>query len=175
MSTHKRPYWYLSGAFWFGSITGCRRATADLAGCCCKRRLQSPSQYHLRVLGEFPLSDNNDAVVPMLLIESTMAHDAARSGSDRSALTKRRGPAVFEIRTWAGLDLMQLTAALGAEFNSTQIHMRPLDILVDSIGLGLGVVERLRELKLPERRINASESPSMKGRRSTCGPSRGFP
>jgi hypothetical protein len=120
----------------------------------------------LRVLGELPLSDDDDdddAVVPMHLTESAMARDVARLGSDRSALTKRRGTAVFEIRSWAGLDLMELTAAIVAEFYSTQMHPRPVLILVDSIGLGLGVVVRLRELKLPARRINASESPSMKG------------
>ena len=94
-----------------------------------------------------------------------MGRDAARLGSDRSALTKRRGPAVFEIRTRAGLDLMQLTAAIVAQFNSTQMHLRPVVILVDSIGLGLGAVERLRELKLAARWINASESLSMKGAR----------
>jgi hypothetical protein len=35
--------------------------------------------------------------------------------------------------------------------------------LVDSIGLGAGVVDRLRELGLPARGINVSESPAMGG------------
>ncbi len=70
---------------------------------------------------------------------------------------------MFEIRTWAGLDLMELKAAIVAQFNSTQMHLRLVVILVDSIGFGLGAVERLRELKLPARWINASESPSIKG------------
>jgi len=34
---------------------------------------------------------------------------------------------------------------------------------VDSIGLGAGVVDRLRELGLPVRGINVAESPSMRG------------
>jgi hypothetical protein len=39
---------------------------------------------------------------------------------------------------------------------------RPDEILVDVIGLGAGVVDRLRELKLPARGINVGESASMK-------------
>ena len=41
--------------------------------------------------------------------------------------------------------------------------MQPTEILIDSIGVGAGVVDRLRELGLPVRGINVSESPSMKG------------
>ena len=37
---------------------------------------------------------------------------------------------------------------------------RPREILVDSIGLGSGVVDRALELGLPVRGINVSESPS---------------
>lgn len=137
---------------------------------------EESNAYRVRVLGEFPLSDD-DTVVPMHLIESAMSRDVveddrapaiwaldvARFGSDRSVLAKRRGQVVYEIKKWAGLDLMQLTGAIVAEFNSTQMHLRPVEILVDSIGLGSGVVDRLRELKLPCRGINVSESPSMKG------------
>jgi phage terminase large subunit len=39
--------------------------------------------------------------------------------------------------------------------------VRPTEILVDSIGLGAGVVDRLRELGLPARGINVSESPAL--------------
>lgn len=41
----------------------------------------------MRVLGEFPLSDDDDAIVPMHPIESEMARDVARIGSDRSVPT----------------------------------------------------------------------------------------
>jgi hypothetical protein len=41
--------------------------------------------------------------------------------------------------------------------------MRPVEILVDSIGVGAGVADRLRELGLPVRGVNVSEMPSMKG------------
>jgi hypothetical protein len=39
---------------------------------------------------------------------------------------------------------------------------KPDEILVDVIGIGAGVVDRLAELKLPVRGINVSESPALK-------------
>lgn len=137
---------------------------------------EDSNAFRVRVLGEFPLSDD-DTVIPMHLIEASMARDlvederapaiwaldVARFGTDRSALAKRRGQVITEIKRWSGLDLMQLTGAVVAEYQSTAHHLRPVEILVDSIGLGSGVVDRLRELKLPCRGVNVSESPSMKG------------
>lgn len=137
---------------------------------------EESNAYRVRVLGEFPLSDD-DTVIPMHLIEAAMARDlveddkapaiwaldVARFGTDRSALAKRRGQVITEIKRWAGLDLMQLTGAVVAEYQAQPTHLRPVEILVDSIGLGSGVVDRLRELKLPARGVNVSESPSMKG------------
>ena len=137
---------------------------------------EDSNAFRVRVLGEFPLSDD-DTVIPMHLIEAAMARDlvederapaiwaldVARFGTDRSALAKRRGQVITEIKRWAGLDLMQLTGAVVAEYQAQPHHLRPVEILVDSIGLGSGVVDRLRELKLPCRGVNVSESPSMKG------------
>jgi len=117
-------------------------------------------------------------VIPMDLLESALHRDVAASksapmvwgldvarfGSDRSALCKRQGNVVTEsIRTWKNLDLMQLTGAVVAEFNALAPSEQPREILVDSIGLGAGVVDRLRELGLPARGINVSESPAMGG------------
>jgi len=67
------------------------------------------------------------------------------------------------VRRWRGLDLMQLTGAVVAEYEALSHEERPVEILVDSIGLGAGVVDRLRELNLPARGINVSESPAMGG------------
>jgi hypothetical protein len=70
---------------------------------------------------------------------------------------------VAPVKTWKGLDLMALTGAVMHEWESTDHRDRPVEILVDSIGLGAGVVDRLRELKLPARGINVGESPAFKG------------
>jgi hypothetical protein len=133
--------------------------------------------YRIRVIGEFPKGDD-DTVIAMDLLESALHRDVAASqsapmvwgldvarfGSDRSALCKRQGNVVTEsIRTWKNLDLMQLTGAVVAEYNVLPPSQQPKEILVDSIGLGAGVVDRLRELGLPARGINVSESPAMGG------------
>ena len=52
-----------------------------------------------------------------------------------------------------------MTGAIKAEYDSTD--EKPLEIFVDSIGLGAGVVDRLRELGLPAFGINVAESPAM--------------
>ena len=138
---------------------------------------EESNAYRVRVLGEFPRSDD-DTIIPMELLEAAIHRDVARSdvaqtvwgldvarfGSDSSALCKRAGNAVLEpVRRWRGLDLMQLTGAVVAEYEALTHEERPVEILVDSIGLGAGVVDRLRELNLPARGINVSESPAMGG------------
>jgi phage terminase large subunit len=55
------------------------------------------------------------------------------------------------------LDLMQLVGAVKSDFDTTPPSKRPVEIIVDSIGLGAGVLDRLRELGLPARGLNVSE------------------
>lgn len=135
---------------------------------------EDSNAYRVRVLGEFPRGDD-DTVIPIELVQTATDRDVtpfgnvvwgvdvARFGTDASALCKRRQNAVMEpVRVWRGLDTMQVTGAIVAEWEATDPKVRPLDIMVDSIGLGAGVVDRLRELGLPARGINVSESPAMK-------------
>ena len=135
---------------------------------------EDSNAFRIRVLGEFPRSDD-DTMIPMELIEGARTRDVggnkfapvvwgldvARFGSDSSALCKRQANVVLEkIRVWKNLDLMQLTGAVVAEYEALEEDQQPSEILVDSIGLGAGVVDRLVELGLPARGINVSESPS---------------
>lgn len=136
---------------------------------------EDSNAYRVRVLGEFPLADD-DTVIPFSLVEMAMNRDievdeyapvtygvdVARFGSDKSALAKKKGNVIIDIKKWAGLDLMQLTGAIKAEYDAEDFKDRPLHIYVDSIGLGSGVVDRLRELGLPAIGINVSEAPAMK-------------
>ena len=136
---------------------------------------EESNAYRIRVLGEFPRSDD-DTIIPMELLELAKHRDVevsksakliwgvdvARFGGDRSTLAKRQGNGLVEpIKVWKNLDLMQLTGAVVAEWEALAPSQRPHEILVDSIGLGAGVVDRLRELGLPVRGINVSESPAM--------------
>jgi len=135
---------------------------------------EDSNAFRVRVLGEFPLSDDN-TIIPYFLVETAQQRDievaddtrmvwgldVARFGSDATALCKRQGPIVTELRSWRGLDLMQTTGRVVAEYEALQPSKRPVEILVDSIGVGSGVVDRLRELDLPVRGVNVAESPSM--------------
>jgi hypothetical protein len=140
----------------------------------CRLRYGEESNvFRVRVLGEFPRGDD-DTVIPQELVTEAISRDVeptmfgptiwgvdvARFGMDSSALCKRKGNAVTEpIRLWRNLDTMQLTGAIKAEYDST--NEKPTEIFVDAIGLGAGVVDRLRELELPAYGINVAESPAM--------------
>ena len=135
---------------------------------------EESNAYRIRVLGEFPLADN-DTMIPIDLIDSAVNRDVsssptapivwgldvARFGSDSSVLCKRQSNVVLSVQSYRNLDLMALCGVVVHEFESSSV--RPAEILIDSIGLGAGVVDRLRELGLPVRGINVSESPSMAG------------
>lgn len=138
---------------------------------------EGSNAYRVRVLGEFPVADD-DTLIGLELAQGAIDRDVvqnpgapilwgldvARFGTDSSALCKRQGNVVLEpVKTWRNLDLMSLTGAVMHEYESADFKARPAEILVDSIGLGAGVVDRLRELKLPARGINVGESPAFKG------------
>jgi hypothetical protein len=143
---------------------------ADMAS----RYGEESNAFRIRVLGEFPKTDD-DTLIGFDLVDSAFHRDVstsedapivwgldvARFGTDSTALAKRKGNAVNEIRKWKNLDLMQTTGAVVAEYEAVKLEDRPIEILVDSIGLGAGVVDRLRELGLPARGINVAESPAM--------------
>ena len=133
--------------------------------------------YRVRVLGEFPAGDE-DAVIPLALIEEAVHRqvnqvegsmvwglDVARFGSDRSSLAKRMENTLTEpIKFWRGKDLMQLCGIVTEEYNRMKGWEVPNEILIDSIGVGAGVVDRLSELGLPARGINVAETPSIQTR-----------
>ena len=136
---------------------------------------EESNAYRIRVLGEFPLADD-DTIVPFHLVDAAVHRDiepddhatviwgldVARFGSDKTALAKRQGNTITEINSWQGLDLMQTVGRVKAEYDGLPMSIRPSEIMVDVIGRGGGVVDRLRELGLPVRGINVAESPSMK-------------
>lgn len=130
--------------------------------------------FRIRVLGEFAVADD-DTVIGLELVESSFGRDVevdeeaeivwgldvARFGSAFSVLCKRQGRVVTHFQDWKNLDLMQLTGAVKADFDAIRPSERPVEILVDSIGVGGGVVDRLQELGLPAIGINTAEAPSM--------------
>jgi len=170
--THNR----LKAGWWTLKVScaDCSRVSAAYLDEMAARYGADSNAYRVRVLGEFPLRDD-DTVIPLELVEAAMHRDVegsvsapavwgldvARFGADASALAKRRGNVVSEVRTWRGLDLMQTCGVVKHDYDSLPREERPAEILVDSIGLGAGVCDRLRELGLPARGINVAESPSL--------------
>ena len=134
--------------------------------------------YRVRVLGEFPTGED-DSVIPLHLCESAIARnvepseafrpvwglDVARFGDDRTALAKRRGNVMLEpVKSWSGLDTMQVAGTIVDEYRTTPDDEKPSQIVVDSVGLGAGVVDRLNELRLPVMGRNVGEQPAAKER-----------
>lgn len=131
------------------------------------------NRYRVRVLGEFPKSED-DVVIPLDLIEAAELREAApienimpvwgldvaRFGNCRTALCKRRSTVVLEQKYWAKRDTMEVAGLIVAEYEDTKSDERPAQILVDSIGIGAGVVDRLSELGLPVTGINVGEQPA---------------
>lgn len=139
---------------------------------------EDSNAFRVRVLGQFPLQDD-EAFIGRNLVEAATTRDVqmvpvpirawgvdcARFGRDKSALVMRVGNIVEEdgIHVWGGLDTMAVTGRIAHLYNGLPISQRPSEINVDVIGIGAGVADRLRELGLPARGINVSESASMSG------------
>lgn len=142
---------------------------------------EESNQYRVRVLGEFAKRDD-DVLIPADLVDDAMTRDialdadaplmygldVARFGDDRSVLCKRVGSVVTGFKVWRNMDLMSLTGAVVNELREDGVdpggNARPHEIMVDSIGLGSGVADRLRELGFNCRDVNVSESAAMNPR-----------
>lgn len=128
---------------------------------------ENSNAYRVRVLGEFALKDD-DSLISAELVDTAMTRDVvldskvpivygvdvARFGSDRTVICKRQGNVVLGFKHWSGEDLM---GTVGRIVHEAGID-NPEEICVDSIGLGGGVADRLRELGHNVRDVNVSES-----------------
>jgi hypothetical protein len=131
------------------------------------------NKYRIRVLGEFPTADD-ETVIPLEWMiaaqhrEIAVPHvypvwgvDVARFGDDTSALCRRKGTKLLQpIQEWQGKDNVQVAGLIKAEFEACHPDERPVEILVDVIGLGAGVVDILYHQGLPVTGINVGEAPS---------------
>ena len=120
--------------------------------------------YRARVLGEFP-KQGEDTLIKLSDIEAavnravpgadgadevTLAVDVARFGADRSVILRRRGDRVEDIRARRHLDTMQVAAWVADAIG----ECNPAQVLIDEVGVGAGVVDRLRELGHTVRGVN---------------------
>lgn len=117
--------------------------------------LEDTPWWKAKVLGQFPESAS-DQLIPLALVERArgLAHtpdsreaaglDVARFGNDDSALVEGSGNGPEAVTVVHGHDTMAV-AGLGARF----LRDRRGTLAVDVIGVGSGVVDRLREQRLP--------------------------
>lgn len=129
----------------------------------------------VRCYGEFPLAED-DTLISLHAVEQASKRtveqpentpvvwglDVARYGDDASVLCIRKGRHLVSLQSWKKLSLMELSGRVLDLLNNADEP--PDEILVDSIGLGAGVLDRLRELDIPARGVNVSESPAMADR-----------
>ena len=117
--------------------------------------------YQASVLGEFPdsLDDNlvslaeaKAAVNRQLVVPehepAIFGVDVARYGGDASVVYRRQGSVARVLYRRQGVSTMDLTARLADLLEEDQAVDR---IVVDSVGVGAGVVDRLRELPVSRR------------------------
>lgn len=141
-----------------------------------QRRLQwgeTSTVYRNRVLGEFCSSDSS-GVIPLAWVEAAIERYNQRvdqgldrerftlvgvdvggggEGGDLTTMALRCGSEITEIRRSARGDTMATTGHVMGVLNAYGGSC-----VVDSIGIGAGVVARLRELDVPTEAFNAAES-----------------
>lgn len=127
--------------------------------------------YANRVLGDFHAGDE-DTVVPLRWAEAAMERwaewddagrpglpgphrdgvDVARSGEDKTVIAIRRGPVLAELRRSSKEDTMQTAGRVKGHLDSDP----EATAVVDVIGIGAGVLDRLREQGCKAEPFNAS-------------------
>lgn len=127
--------------------------------------------YRMRVLGQFPrvgiaqyisadmveeCFKNNLEYKEYYNYPKVMGVDIARFGDDKTAFVVRQGPKLLEIRTFKGLDTMEVASRI-AEYQA--IHQCSA-IMIDSVGIGAGVFDRTKDLKLPVVEVIVSQKSS---------------
>lgn len=99
-----------------------------------------------------PYSEIDDAVV--------MGVDVARQGSDESVIMIRigRDARTHEMKVYRESDTMQLVGKVAERYGEMEtLGFEPDVIFVDGVGVGGGVVDRLRELGFPVIEVNNGE------------------
>ena len=120
----------------------------------------------VRVKGQFPRASGNQLIGEDLvtsaagrsLHKSVYRHgakvlgvDVARFGDDQSVVIRRQGLAVLGIKKYREVDTMRLASIVGEEV----VKWRPDAVFIDEVGIGAGVVDRLRQLGFEVFGVNA--------------------
>jgi hypothetical protein len=137
-----------------------------------QRRLQwgeESAVYQNRVLGEFAASEA-DGIIPLAWVAAAnerwealsetedwgdltcVGVDVAGEGADRTVLAMRHGDAIRELRKFSRQDTMETAGHAVSAIAGTEAYA-----IVDVIGIGAGVVHRLREQGANVQSFHAGE------------------
>ena len=123
--------------------------------------------YDVRVLGNFP-SESEDQVIGLQAIEDAKAReisadrpvviscDVARYGSDETVIAVRQGNRVRIHKTYTARSLMETVGNIvdcAREYNAPGMR-----VVIDDVGLGGGVTDRLKELGVPVDGFNGGSA-----------------
>lgn len=147
---------------WVGRVEG-NRQISELAA--------QSSLFTSKVRGLFPDS-NTEGVIPLGWVERAMDRgrelansgevpvgrkvlgvDVADEGEDETTIAIRRGASIMEIRSYPNGDTMETTGRVVMALDEAHAFA-----VVDVIGVGAGVVARLREQKQKVSAFNAAKS-----------------
>ncbi len=118
----------------------------------------------VRVRGVFPRAASNQFIGDDVIFEAqrretppvdhapvVMGVDVARFGDDQSVILVRQGAAILHGESLRSLDTMQTAARVAEAVNK----WRPHAVMIDGVGVGAGVVDRVRQLGFRVTDVNA--------------------
>jgi len=119
-----------------------------------KRWGEESPRYLSKVMGDFP-EQSTDGLIPITAVREAVAReleavgpvelgvDVARFGLDKTVIYKRQGPVARIYKRMTKRDTMWVTGEVVKAIKDTDATL----VKIDDIGLGGGVVDRLRELR----------------------------
>jgi Ni2+-binding GTPase involved in maturation of urease and hydrogenase len=132
---------------------------------------EDSDHYRIGVLGAFPRTTNSQFIsaevvdnaihnnLPFLAFHNypiVIGADIARFGDDETVFVARQGPRVLNITQLKGLDTQEVAAALMEYHKEFPAKV----IFIDAIGIGAGVFDRCKHLKMPVKEVMGSHKSS---------------
>jgi hypothetical protein len=146
-----------------------------------EREYGADSPYYIsRVLADFPETSIDGLISDRVWIDGAVARwrsgelegeaaeeptalvlDVSRYGADACVLGEAQGPILRRFDVWRGESLTE--TAKRVRTRRLELRGRPrgrgVDVVVDEVGIGSGVVDSLRDLKVPVLAFNGAASP----------------
>lgn len=123
--------------------------------------------WQAKVLAEFPDISDEYLISPAMIqtaintelpgiIKGRYGADVSRMGTDKTVLYRNRGGVIRYVDSWGMTDTMRTTGKFKLVLDQHHITNRP-DFVVDVVGLGAGVFDRLREQGYPAVGFSGAE------------------